>query len=59
MAFGAKWVTLIGNMEVGDSVLVVKPPMSNLYGAAHRHGWKVSFRKQPEGLKTYRMWRVQ
>ena len=36
---GAKWARLIRSMEIGDSVLLRKPPMPGIYKTCRRNVW--------------------
>lgn len=55
---GAKWVALIGSMEVGDSVLVENVKLSSIYTTCRRKGWKIRVQIQ-EDWNYRRVWRLK
>ncbi len=52
-----RWVDVVRNMEIGDSVLLPGHAMTSIYAACKRNGWKVLVQVQPDN-PNLRLWRV-
>ena len=52
-----RWVDIVRQMEIGDSVVLPRKVLGSIYAACRRHGWKVRIQTQPDGA-TLRLWRV-
>ncbi len=52
-----RWVDIVRNMEIGDSVLLPGHAMTSIYAACRRNGWKVRVQLQSDD-RSLRLWRV-